>query len=276
MPASSLRDLEKTLTSLWMDSEYRNRVFSGVENTGLKSEGDTGLDKRGAGLYARLINIGHVDVMSSIYPYCSRVLGRQWETVVRDYIKLYPPQHYRLNKTASRFPEYVAGVPSLIKKFPFLSELADYEWVEMDLLEDRRKIERTSRIELAQPDDFVKSSPIMNPVHVLRSYTYPVAHIAELVDADQGFRKKFKPEESYSLIYRHPESHRCRFLELDEKTFKILETAASPGKTYADLLKVAVELTPHQDPHATVTEILELIERFHNEFVFVGSKAISE
>lgn len=275
MPESSLREIEKHLTSLWMDSGFRERVFAGTINQQMKPADGEKLDKRGASLYARLINIGHVDVMSSIYPYCSQLLGRQWESVVRDYISLFPPDHYRLNKTARRFPQYVLEKQSLMKKYPFLSELADYEWVEMELLEDERKIDIVDKKDLTEPDQFVLNGPIINAVHVLRSYHYPVSTIAELIDAGKGFRRKFKPDPCFVLIYRHPRTHRCRFVELDDKTFKILQLAENNHASYADILRLAVELSEGADPQLTVTEILDLIEDFHESFVFVGSKLLS-
>ncbi|HEY9783774.1 MAG TPA: putative DNA-binding domain-containing protein [Candidatus Obscuribacterales bacterium] len=271
MPACSLRELEKNLTSLWMDSSYRNELL--WENA--RRPDAEKIDERGARLYAELLQIGHLDVMSSIFPYCSAILGRKWEAVVKDYIQRCPPIHYRLNRTASRFPEYLSRyAPELTKKYPFIVELADYEWVEMEILEDERQIVVGERAGLSTPEDFMVHAPVVNPVLSLRTYVYPIPTIADLVEEGRGFRRKFKASESHVIIYRDPLSHRSRFLEINAATSQIMKQAQSGTATYSDLIKTAVNLAEGVNPQLTVTEFLDLVDRLHETSVFIGSKSI--
>lgn len=230
-------------------------------------------DADGARLYARLIGYGHSDVLSSIYPYCEKVLNRSWEKTLKKYVQAYPPDHFHLNSSARRFPQFLAEhCAELLEKFPYLAELADYEWLEMEVLEVDTTIGVTEKTPLTDPQAFVTLGPLVNPTLQVRTYEYPIQHIVDLIEDGKGFRKKFHPERSNIAMYRDPFSHKARIVELDDNA-RILLSEAATG-TYGDLAKCVVELNPERDPQASVTDVIELIEQFHEMNLFVGERKI--
>lgn len=267
---SSLHEIEKTLTDIWM----ARQPLECAQSLSCVLEGEP-FDKAGAQLYARLIGYGHEDVLSSIYPYCQKILNRSWEKTIREYVQAFPPVHFHLNTSAKRFPQFLREFcPDLLEKFPYLAELADYEWLEMELLEVDTAISVTSKTPLNDPQAFVKLGPILNPTLRVHSYKFPIQHIVDLIEDDKGFRKKFKPEECHVAMYRDPFSHKVRIVELDANAKLLLSEANN--SSYADLARLCVELNPEMDPQSTVSEVIELIEQFHEINLFVGDREIEK
>lgn len=235
-------------------------------------DGET-FDANGARLYARLIGYGHSDVLSSIYPYCEKVLNRSWEKTLKKYVLMCPPDHFHLNSSARRFPQFLTEHCSdLLEKFPYLAELADYEWLEMEILEVDTTIVTTEKTPLTDPQAFVTLGPIVNPTLQVRTYEYPIQNIVELIEDGKGFRKKFRPEKSHVAMYRDPFSHKARIVELDDNARILLSEAGI--SSFGDLAKRVVELNPDRDPQASVTDVIELIEQFNKINLFVGERKI--
>jgi len=230
-------------------------------------------DESGARLYARLIGYGHADVLSSIYPYCQKVLNSRWEKILKQYVLIYPPDHFHLNSSARKFPKFLQEHCSeVLEKFPYLAELADYEWLEMELLEADTTISVTDEVKLDDPQSFVTHGPVLNQTLQLRTYQYPIQEIVDLIEEGRGFRKKFRPRQSHVAMYRDPVSHKVRIVELDENACILLEEASR--LSFGDMARKIVELNPDKDPQGCVTDVIELIEQFHQINLFVGDRKI--
>jgi len=163
MAAPTLREIEKTVVTLFLDRRSRES-FLKPERAGKRKKATAidaappevlnEVDKRGVDLYARLLSIGHHDVIDSIYPGCSRLIGERWDEVVDNYLEHYPPSHYNFNRTAANFSAYLKEHGErYTKKFPYLCELADYEWLELEILEKNVKIEPAPYASLAVPSN---------------------------------------------------------------------------------------------------------------------------
>lgn len=264
---SSLREIEKHLTAMWMQTQPAEAAsVSHLLD-------DEIFDEKGAKLYARLIGYGHIDVLTSIYPYCHKVLNRRWEGIVQAYVQKFPPEHFHLNSSARKFPEFLKDYDlSLLDKFPYLPELADYEWLEMEILEVDTVIDTTAKTTLDQPEAFTTLIPVLNQTLQIRSYTYPIQKIVDLIEEGKGFRKRFKPDACHVAMFRDPESHRVRIMDLGHDAHILLSETSN--QTYGDLARRAVELAPHDDPQSTITDFIELIEDFHSVNLIVGERKI--
>jgi len=261
---SSLHEIERTLTSIWMEKQ----PVESAQSLGCIVEGEQ-FDENGARLYARLIGYGHSDVLSSIYPYCQKVLNRSWEKTLKQYVQSFPPDHFHLNSSARRFPQFLKEqCKEILDKHPYLAELADYEWLEMELLEADTKISVSEKTPLQDPSVFVSLGPILNQTLQIRTYEFPIQEIVDLIESGKGFRKKFKPKQSHVAMYRDPFSHRVRIVDIDDNARILL--SESGHLSYGDLARRAVELNPERDPQKTVADVIELVEYFHEINLFVG------
>jgi hypothetical protein len=283
MPTHSLHEIEKTMRMLWMDRKEREAFLDGPTakkkkqsriaevNPELLNE----IDKEGVKLYAGLMNFGHNDVMLSIYPGCAKLLDEKWEDVVDHYLEKYPPEHFNLNQLARRFPEYLTRYGERhLKRFPYLAELADYEWIELELMEADRPVQVNGFQSLTTPEHFENLAPVVNQVLVVREYQYPITSVVDHLEDDCCLPRDVEPAKTFVAIYRDPDSNLCRFLEVGDSAAQIIKTAQAAPTPYRDLLGLAVSLSSAQDPQQAVMDFLELVEKLQSVSLFVGSVAV--
>lgn len=273
MLAPSLHDIESSLSSLWLRETVREKFLSGEGGTTPSLASDS-IDKSGVELYASLLEYGQQELMSSIYPYCAQILKKKWEPTVREYFSLYPPNHYNLNRAAQRFPTYLKHEGSrLLKRHQFLAELADYEWLELEMLEKDEDVIPQPNLVLSKPEHFVQYAPLLNPALLLREYEYPVSEIVE-----KSSRKKsvagVKPRATRVAIFRNPLTNHCKYLDVGEIAFEVIQANIDSPHTYADLITLAVTRAGNPNPQKVVEEVLDLVEKLQQLQVFIGSTKV--
>lgn len=271
MSSASLREIEKTLTKLWMSRDARESFLKG--NAGeIDPKIAAQIDKDGVELYATLLNYGHQDVMRSIYPFTARLLGSAWQSTVDHYLAQYPPNHFNLNRTAMRFSAYLQEHGARWQnQFPFLCELVDYEWVEMELLEIDAEPPVSELCGLQSPEQFTQYAPILNPALILRHYRYPMIKIVSQLETSKRLPRNVSPVETNVVIYRDPQNNNCRFLEVGPTAAMVLEKVHE-NVSYAELIQLAVSLNAGADPQKVVADFIGMIENFQDIRVFLGNR----
>lgn len=278
---SSLREIEKTISTFWTNRDARAWLAEGADPANapeiVKSINPEILkqaDHKGVALYGRMINYGHHDVMDSIFPFCAKLLGQQWEEVVEDYLLRYPPGHYNLNHICRHFSEYLVKYgQSHLKVYPFLHELADYEWLELEKIEDTSVIVHGDKASISSPEQIMTLGPIVNATLIIRDYQYPIAEIAARMESDRKVRRKVPPKPTSVAIFRDPETHRVRFLELGRAAASLIKALQrGEADNYQSLLKLAVALTPELGPDQAVLDFLQLVEDLQASHLFTGSQ----
>jgi hypothetical protein len=213
--------------------------------------------------------------MSSIYPLSAKVLKHKWEPIVTSYFLRHPAQHYHLNEAGRRFKEYLLEDQAQhVKAYPFLPELADYEWIEMEVLEKNIVAQKKPNLVLSKPEQFMQYSPILNPVLILRKYNYPISKIASRLENDITLRGVTRAAASYLACYRDPETNRATFLDLSELPFEIVQALIDAPHSYAELIKLTVSRLPNANPQDSVAQFLEINETFQTLNLFIGSSAL--
>lgn len=273
----SLREIEQTVATLWLNRQARQWLMSakkGPRPECLKDAPEEVLqtvDRKGIELYGGLISYGHQDVMESIYPFCSKLLGKKWKPLVEDYLLRCPAQHHNFNRLCAEFPQYVSlYCTDLLDRYPFLAELADYEWIEMEKLEDECRIVTQAHAPLETPEQIATLCPVVNPTVTIREYKYDITNLADRLEHDRKLPRTIKPERTLVAIYRHPETYRCDFVEIGQAAAQLIEAARKPV-TYQSLIPLVIALTPELPPQETVTQFLEVVEELQELGVFVGS-----
>jgi hypothetical protein len=273
----SLREIERTLGSLWLDSEARAWLLSGGEGkrpASLEEAPQDILDKcdlKGVNLYGGLISYGHKDVITSIFPYCCRLIGKKWDATLEDYLLKFPPDHYNLNRLCKRFPQYITEYGGKdLKRYPYLAELADFEWIELEKMEQDVFIALHGHESLTTPEQISHLHPIVNPTLTIRHYNYNVLALTERLEsgAKPG---KVDPDPTAIAIYRQATSHDCAFVELSDTAAKVVELSAIKPTTYQNLLSAALAFSHEVEPQQAVLDYLEMIEDLQQMGVFVGS-----
>lgn len=203
-PNSDIKKLEKTEIDIknliLFDSEWKKRsTYKNFSKDTIKR----------IGIYRDLVKNAIEDVMASMYPYCKQILGKKWDKTVADYIEKHPPKSPVLVLLAAEFAEYLINEKSIIKKYPYIGELAVYEWYETEVhnMEDEKKSSKKLRL---------------NPVNKVCNFKYPIQEVIAHLEAGQ-IPKKISESSVSILIYRVPDNFEVKFFELSEATRVFVE-----------------------------------------------------
>jgi len=191
--------------------------------------------------YPGLVAWGHSAFVEKLYP---MTLARLGEDRSDDLIDLYgethPPDHWEPNQVGARFPEFLEAQPDVPA---WIAELARYEWFEFAVYLDRS--------ETAAPSD---GRLIVNPtLHALPfSHDVPAWVASGASDTPDSMPPEAK--EHFLVIYRHPGSHMCRFMEVTP-WIQIVVTALEADR---DPVEVAVEAgAPPDQAREVVADLRE-------------------
>ena len=209
--------------------------------------------------YRRLVYNVVDDILQSAYPLTCDLLSRvEWEDLVHRFLASHPcqtPQVWQMPRELYEFVES-EGSPS---KYPFLSELLYFEWLEVELfmMEDKAEIHK------ADGDVFIDPL-VLNPEHILQHFHYPV-HLKKAKSI--SFRDK---GDYYLVMFRHPASRDVQFMTLSPALVYLVEQlAAGPISTDALIREVcdALQIPIQQD---TTSTVLKFITRSLENKLIVG------
>lgn len=268
----ALRDVETNLQTLWTKKETREKYLKGKLELFPK---DQEPDPKRIKLYATLLSRGQIDLMESIYPACQRIIS-DFESLVYRYMEECPPRHFNLNQSAKGFSNYLQNNCSdLVEKYPFLPELADYEWIELEVMEEEVDWPCFESIVLNDPGLFSLYRPVLNPTLKLKNYKYPIAEIVDkLIDSklsEKNIVKKVKVNPVTLAIFRDPREHDAIFLELGEISRFVIETILAEKPTFQALIAASVNAFPKKKPDQVVLELLDILPKLEERKLILGS-----
>jgi len=270
--APSLRDIELALTLLWTRRSKRENFLAGeTVQDGIHPSLVKHIDVRGVKLYASLIELGRLDLMASIYPHCKKILGKHFNATVHNYMETMPPAHFNLNQAASQFSQFLSehqSTEAYRLKHPFLPELADYEWIELEAMESNSEVNvaaasSTADVQylLSDLQVFAGSVPQLNPTLIARAYKYPIGEIVGKIEHDEKLPRRQKVQPSWVLALRSGD-HEARYVDLSELAYILVQVImANAAITYGELIALACS---HSGAGAaeTVADFLTMVDDF--------------
>lgn len=163
-------------------------------------------------IYRELIQSSIFDLISRIYPYTLELIKKDKEKLLPVYLEQFPPKSPILNKVAESFPLFIANQKQLIKKYPFIYELATYEWLELEVADREEQDE-------GEGD---KGQGILNPIHEICRFKYDIPLIVELIKNNKPLNKISQKQTSI-LIYRNPKTLEVKFFQLSPASLGYIE-----------------------------------------------------
>ncbi|MDX1697820.1 MAG: putative DNA-binding domain-containing protein [Thiohalobacterales bacterium] len=148
--------------------------------------------------------------------------------------------------------------------FPFLYELAHYEWAELALtIADEQADLDTVDVE----GDLLQGIPVLSPLVWHMTYQYPVHRIGPDFIPDESDKQA-----TYLVVYRD-RNDEVGFMEINPVTKRLLELLeANEEATGRELLtQIAAEMT-HPDPAVVVRGGLEILNNLRAKDIITGTK----
>lgn len=190
-----------------------------------------GIEDRRMAIYRELFFNNLQSLLGSTFPVLKKISGKEhWQKYIREFMVLHQAQTPYFLEIPKEFlafleHEYEPGTDD----FPFLLELAHYEWVELALSISTDSDDLTA----VDPDgDLLDGAPVISVLAWPLAYPYPVHRISE----------DFQPTEpgdqpTYLAVYRDTDDE-INFMELNAVTAGLLEKISNnpEQKTGRELL----------------------------------------
>ena len=152
--------------------------------------------------------------LSGNFPVIRKIISdSNWLELVQDFFSKHPCKSPHFSKVPEEFLNYLNNERDSSKDFPFMLELAHYEWVEMAL--SIAKYDTT--IYNAPPHNLLNTSVTLSPLAWPLAYQYPVHKIGP------DFLPNAIPQQPTFLIVYRNKDDAVNFIEITPITYRLLE-----------------------------------------------------
>jgi hypothetical protein len=188
--------------------------------------------------YRAHVSVGLLGGIEAAFPVLRSLVSREeWNGLLNDfYLKRLtrsPIARHVFREFAHYLQKRYHG--PLLKRLPYLRELAEYENLEIRLLYDVDRPVENGRL---------------NPHHAVRVYHWPVHRVC------RGYStpRQVKPGRHALLVYRDPDTLRVRFLEANPLVAELVSKMASGRRPVSRILEELLKKQKPGDPAAFVRE----------------------
>ncbi|MGW8248322.1 MAG: HvfC family RiPP maturation protein [Acidiferrobacterales bacterium] len=220
------------------------------------------IEERRMAVYRELIYNNVEDFLANTYPVLKEILGEEsWHTLVRDYFRehrastplfMQMPREFLVYLQKEREPE--------TNDYPFMLELAHYEWTELELAVSEEKISMQG---VDSNGDLLEARVAISPLCRILGYQYPVHKIGVT-------HLPTEPESTFLIIFRDRKDN-VEFIELNQVTALLLNRIQNDEQPTREILvDIARELN-HPDPDRIIEFGIALLEDLHKRGVILGT-----
>jgi len=226
-----------------------------------------GIEDRRMAIYRELFFNNLNSLLSNMFPVLTKLHSDpHWRRLVRKFMQRHQAQTPYFLELPAEFLDFLQNeYEPEPDDFPFLAELAHYEYIELALSIS----EETSDLEGVDPDgDLLAEVPVKSALAWVYAYQYPVHRISAdfLPDA---------PAEQpvYLAVYRDS-TDKVGFLELNAVTAGLLDAIQDndSGRTGEGLLRKLAADTRYPDPDAFIAHGLAAMQEMRSLDILTGTR----
>jgi len=190
-----------------------------------------GIEDRRMAIYRRLFFNNLLSLLSSTFPVLKKIHSREdWQRLIRQFMIHHRAETPYFLEIPREFLAFLqSDYPGSGQAYPFINELAHYEWVELDLSVSTRQ----NDLSLVNADgDLLTGVPVKSVLACLLAYSYPVHRISA------GYLPDEPGEQPTWLCVYRKQDDELGFMELNPVTARLLQLieANDAGRTGGELL----------------------------------------
>lgn len=223
------------------------------------------IEDRRMKIYRELFFNNIESFLTNAFPVLRSLMSDEsWFALVRDFFMRHPCRTPYFLEISREFLAYLqSGRDKKEDEFPFMLELAHYEWLELVMDVDPDCIPSTG----FDPDgDLLYGQPVLSPLVNVACYEYPVHRIS----------RDFMPsspsdQPHYLLVYRNDED-RVRFMEINAVTARMLVLLQEvPGLTGCAVLQRLQQELQHPQPEVVMESGRQTLHHLRSVGVILGT-----
>lgn len=228
------------------------------ENTELPE----GIEARRMKIYQELFFNNIEGFVSSSFPVIRKLYDEEsWEQIIREFMQNHRSHSPLFAEIPIEFLDYLSGNGRhLLLKYPFLLELAHYEWVEVAVI----FADEENKVHSSSAPKWLEQKPVVSSICHILAYEYPVHLIS----------KEFTPGEdekqaTFLVVYRD-EEYNVGFMELNAVSYQLLSYIDGDTVGKAIIEKIARELQ-RDDVESLYPMVIELFDSFRQKNILLGT-----
>jgi uncharacterized protein len=190
--------------------------------------------------------------LSGNFPVLRKILtDLQWFALAQDFFAKHPCRSPYFSQIPEEFLDYLQNERKSPDDFPFILELAHYEWVEMALSIAKEELLADQQ----SPDNLLEKAVALSPLAWPLVYQYPVQRIGP------AFLPLEAPGQPTFLIVYRNSSYDVNFIEITPVTYRLLEIVQEHESLLVeDCLKQVAEELNHPDPEFIIAGGLHILK----------------
>jgi hypothetical protein len=197
--------------------------------------------------------------LSANFPVIRKILDdSRWLELTQDFYAKHPCKSPYFSEIPEEFMEYLQNERNNPDDFPFMLELAHYEWVEMALSISKEEMIANNQ----NLDNLLKKRIQLSPLAWPLAYQYPVHKISP------DFLPDAAPQQpTFLIVYRNP-ADEVNFIEITPITYRLLQLIQENEEmlTESCLTQVADELN-HPSPEIIIEGGLQILKELAEKTV---------
>lgn len=223
------------------------------------------IEARRMHIYNELTYNNVEDFMAATYPVLRSICGEEkWHRLIREYFANHYASTPLFHEMPREFLKYLEQEREPAEDdFPFLLELAHYEWVELALSVSDQQLDSHT---LDKKGDLLDGVPLLSPLAWPLSYQFPVHKIScEYLPATP-------PEQAtHIVVYRNNEDA-VRFLEMNPVTAHLVQLIAEDTqRSGRQLLEAIAEQLQHPNPDVVVQGGQQILNDLREREIILGA-----
>ncbi len=208
-----------------------------------------GIQQQRMAMYRELFFNNINGFLASNFPVLRTLLNdEQWFELAQDFFANHASQSPYFSEIPEEFLAFLEQERKNANDYPFMLELAHYEWVEMALAIAKEELVINNSV--LQLESRVQLSPLAWPL----AYQYPVQKISP------DFLPKAPPEQATYLIVSRDLDDDVHFMEITPLTYRLLAMIEQQeNRVVEDCLQLIIQETQHPNPELMMTAGLQIL-----------------
>jgi hypothetical protein len=216
-------------------------------------------------IYNELLYNNVEDFMSNAYPVLREITSDdKWHRLVRDYFEHHQASTPLFQEMPREFLRYLMHERNTEEDdYPFMLELAHYEWVELALSVSDQEIDHSG---VDTEADLLEGIPVLSPLAWPLSYHYPVHEISpEFLPEQPG-------EQPTHLVVYRDKTDEVHFLNINAVTAQMLQMISDETNqlTTRQILTDIAQQLNHPNPDVVIQGGLQILHDLKNRDVILG------
>ena len=222
------------------------------------------IEDRRMAVYRELFYNNLLKLLSGTFPVLKKLHSKdKWRKMIRQFMVRHRAQTPYFLQVPKEFLNFLETEYEMSEgDFPFLLELAHYEWVELAV-----SVSELDNHDLdVDPDgDMLAGIPVKSKLAEAYAYRYPVHRIsADFIPDEPG------PQPTYLVVYRQANDD-LGFMELNPVTARLLEMIQNNSSaTGRELLLQLAEEISYPDPDALITHGAAALQEMRSAEILLG------